>query len=191
MNVNPAVFTVPQLREQIAVLDPQRPTSKLRKAELVALLISLQEDQVRAVDQDSTLEDVEVADHERTVAEQLTRTAGEPQVFQGAMHSYGPEDMAIEFGDLAASATQAAKALSDMVPPIQSAAKAIGRVAYGHLRATVRSMGRTVYGRVVDTVVRTPDRTGGRVLLVVQHEGHATRRTLHRLTDVKFDELTS
>lgn len=75
---------------------------------------------------------------------------------------------------------------------MRRSAKAIAVVAWGHLRATVHSMGRLVHGKVVDTVLRDPGPDGmGRVCVVVQHDGHPTRRTLHRYLDVKFEALTS
>jgi hypothetical protein len=178
VNTYYASLTVPQLRERILADDPTaRGLSRLRKGELIALLRELES--------------------KRAENEKL---AGEPQVFQGAMHETSQERedaelvddlIGAELGDLALSLRELAGAVRSIVEPTQAAAKTLGRVAYGHLRATVRSMGRTVTGRVVDTVVRTPDVSGeGRVLVAVRHDGHP-RVTMHRLTDVELTPLAS
>lgn len=177
MIVNPATATVAQLREQIAELDPTRPTSKLRKAELITLLRDL--------------------------------APAEPQVYQGAMHETAADVAAVDqvitdeladtyvpttadLAHVARTARQAADALHAVSPAMRTAAKALAQVAWGHQRATVRSMGRTVHGKVVDTVLRAPGPDGmGRVCVVVAHDGHPTRRTLHRYVDVQFSPLAS
>jgi hypothetical protein len=54
--------------------------------------------------------------------------------------------------------------------------------------ATVRSMGRTVRGRVIDAVTRVPlpFGSGAAVCLVIQHDNHPTRRTMHSFSHVKL-----
>jgi hypothetical protein len=185
--------TVPELRAAIKELDPKRPTSKLRKAELTTLLAELE----------SKRAEVE-ADMTGHWAEQGAGVDPDgEQVFQGAMHEAEREATEVVDQVISEELADVAPTLADMAGTIKSvvnlftaaartSAQAVGQVAYGQLRATVRSMGRTVHGRVVDTVLRAPDPDGsGRVCLVVQHEGHSTRRTLHRLVDVQFEPVAS
>jgi hypothetical protein len=207
MNTNPDVFTVPQLREQIRAAEDAlgltvfTPTSKLRKAELVNLMESLQ---IRLDE----------------------RKVGEPQVYQGAMHEAGDyqclacgdtvaiidqpahesthvphledEDEApviefvkqvakIDFVKVAEGLVRTAQAVKAAVAPVASGVQALTAKAWGDRTVQVQSMGRTVRGKVVDAITRQADvdGKGGRVCLVVQHEGRVTR-TLHRYDQVQF-----
>jgi hypothetical protein len=156
--------TVAELRDLISVEGSSPAPSKLRKTELAQYLADIRHNKAQREPQ---------ANQEREDAELVDDLIG------------------AELGDLALSLRELAGAVRSIVEPTQAAAKALGRVAYGHLRATVRSMGRTVTGRVVDTVVRTPDVSGeGRVLVAVRHDGHP-RVTMHRLTDVELTPLAS
>lgn len=179
-------YTVPELRAMIKELAPDQPTSKLRKAELVGVLIFLRHQRAAADEQQAT----EAVD--QVITEELSDT-------------YVPTTA--DLANVASAAGQAAEALHAISPAVRSAAKALAQVAWGHQRATVRSMGRTVHGKVVDTVLRDPGPDGmGRVCVVVQHieQGELDRfgklvwtpspyprRTLHRYLDVQFTPLTS
>jgi len=115
------------------------------------------------------------------------------QVFQGAMHeATTPQAIGDTLRVLAESVHGVADALNTAGLAANAAAQKLATAAWSHQMAIVRSMGRTVRGKVIDASVRTPDASGlNRVLLVVQHDGHPTRRTLHALSDVKFEALTS
>lgn len=115
------------------------------------------------------------------------------QVFQGAMHeATTPQAIGDTLRVLADSVTGVANALNTVGLAAQAAARKLAEAAWSYQVAVVKSMGHTVRGKVVDTVLREPGADGmGRVCLVVQHDGHPTRRTLHALADVKFEALAS
>jgi hypothetical protein len=191
--------TVPELRAAIKELDPQRPTSKLRKAELVTLLAELTAKR--------TAEAVELD----RVFSSGAASLGEPQVYQGAMHEAEREateavDQVIneELADVAPTTRELASGKPEL--NLRKAARDLARVAWANQVATVRSMGHTVRGQVVDVVLREPGEDGmGRVCLVIQHRQRAEtrlgttvwestpayRRTLHRLVDVQFEPVAS
>lgn len=163
--------TIPQIIEEIKTLDPNAThLSKMRKAELESVLARL-----KAEASDPEVEDdMEVVqsaeDGQAAAREWYGREVGEPRVYQGAMHEVISEEQ-------------------------RAAARQTGAVAYAHVTAVVQVAGKEVRGKVVDTVLRDGQATdvrptlsvgGGRVLLVVAHEGHPTRRTLHRLVDTVF-----
>jgi hypothetical protein len=180
-----AALTVPQLRERILADDPTRKgLSKLRKGELIALLRELESKRAEDEAQDMT----------GHWAEQGADVDPEDaQVFQGAMHeATTPQAVGDTLRVLANSAQGVADALNTMGLAVNAAAQKLATAAWSHQVAVVRSMGHTVRGKVVDASVRTPDASGrNRVLLVVQHDGHPTRRTLHALADVQFEALAS
>jgi hypothetical protein len=120
-------------------------------------------------------------------------SVGEPQVFQGAMHeATRPDTIGDTLRVLANSTAGIAEAFTNVGHHAREAARKLGVVAWARQVAVVRSMGHTVRGKVVDTVLRAPGANGmGRVCLVVQHDGHPTRRTLHALADVQFEALAS
>lgn len=203
MNIDPSIFTVAQLREQVAALDPNRPTSKLRKAELITLLGELAQEELGAQDriffnpEDEQAQgpawEIGTALHAATEAYDAQEDEAQDVAAVDAV-------IAQEFGDVALSLRDLAEVARKLTDPFGTAmresAKQIGELAYNHLAATVRSMGRKVTGRVVDTVLRTPDTAGhGRVLVVVEHPnaapGRKATRTLHSLADVAFAPLAS
>jgi hypothetical protein len=178
--------TVPELRAAIKELDPQRPTSKLRKAELVTLLAELvAKDNEPPADGLFELAGDVAGEPERSNEDLLGRA------LQGVSHSLAP--VATALGRMAGAA-------------MHKAARDLTRVAWANQVATVRSMGHTVRGQVVDVVLREPGEDGmGRVCLVIQHRQRAEtrlgttvweptpayRRTLHRLVDVQFEPVAS
>lgn len=191
--------TIAQLRSEISahprVVNGDYPLpglSKMRKAELVALLAELAEladmtghwaEQGAGVDPEAA-QPFEIGTKLHEQAEAYDAAVGEPQVYQGAMHEAEAADVAAvdalidqEFGDVAVSLRGLADATRALVEPLSKAfrasAQAVGRVAWANMRATVTSMGHTVRGKVVDTVLRTPDANGGRVCLVVEHAEQA------------------
>lgn len=198
--------TVAQLRDMIQTEFGTQAPSKLRKLELAQYLDDLRANEQAAQEQSADA-------YQRALAEQYAATVGEPQVFQGAMHEVSEDtvgnlmrqaveesrepitqdDVTVEFGDLAASVRQVEHALKQTAPTLREAAQQVAKVAYANLVAMVRSMGRTVTGKVVDVVLRepTPGDKDGRVLLVVQHDGYRTRRTLHKLAEVDLKPVAS
>lgn len=195
-------LTIAQLRSEISahprVVNGDYPLpglSKMRKAELSALLAELTDENEAAdmtghwaeqgagVDPE-TAQPFKIGTKLHEQAEAYDAAVGEPQVYQGAMHEAEAVDVAAvdaligqEFGDVAVSLRGLADATRALVEPLSKAfrasAQAVGRVAWANMRATVTSMGHTVRGRVVDTVLRTPDANGGRVCLVVEHAEQA------------------
>lgn len=126
------------------------------------------------------------------------RQVGEPQVFQGAMHTYLTDDQLQDrVTDVTVKAVTATKQVTEAISnTARQAARALVPVAYAGYVAVVRSMGRTVRGKVVDADLRAPDRDGAnRVLLVVEHPngapGRKATRTLHALVDVKLEPVAS
>lgn len=177
--------TIPQIIEEIKSLDPKAThLSKMRKAELESVLARL-----KAEASDPEVEAMQSAEDGQAAArEWFGREIGEPQVYQGAMH----EDYVTSEAAYAEFASQ----IDALVEEEQRmVAKRTGKVAYDNVTAVVLVAGKEVRGKVVDTVLRdgqtidvrpTLSVGGGRVLLVVAHEGHPTRRTLHRLVDTVF-----
>lgn len=192
-------YTVPELRAMAKEAPANIPAggfSKLRKAELIDFIVA-------AYETDELLSHAEQAEEE---------LAGDEDDMTGHWAEQGADanpdvadvaavDQAIteELGDLAPtlrvladSVTGVANALNTVGLAAQAAARKLAAVAWAHQVAVIRSMGHTVRGKVVDTVLREPGADGmGRVCLVVQHDGHPTRRTLHALADVQFDTLAS
>lgn len=192
-------YTVPELRAMAKEAPANIPAggfSKLRKAELIDFIVA-------AYETDELLSHAEQAEEELAGdeddmtghwAEQGADVDPEDvQVFQGAMHeATTPQAIGDTLTVLAGSMTGVAEALNTVGLAAQAAARKLAAVAWSHQVAVVRSMGHTVRGKVVDTVLREPGADGtGRVCLVVQHDGHPTRRTLHALSDVQFEALAS
>jgi hypothetical protein len=65
-------------------------------------------------------------------------------------------------------------------------ARRVAVAAYARYTATVQVSGKQVQGKVVDVVVRAPRPGSSMYLMVVHHDGHPTRRTLHAAPDVKL-----
>lgn len=186
-----------QVLEQVRDLDRGSVTKarRLRKAELAAMVAEWSTG-ARDNDRYSAQMDALQAEADMTGhwAEQGADVDPEDvQVFQGAMHeATTPEAIGDTLRVLASSVTGVADALNTVGLAAQSAARKLAAVAWERQVAVVKSMGRTVRGKVVDTVLRAPGPDGmGRVCLVVQHDGHPTRRTLHTLADVQFEALAS
>ena len=191
-------FTVAELKDKIKNSPMNLPAgfSKLRKAELIDAL-------VRGLNEAEAWEKANQAEQELTYEEdqdfalgdvpELEYDTADAQVFQGAMHeATTPEAVGDTLRVLANSAANVAQALNTAGLAAQAAARKLAVVAWSHQVAVVHSMGHTVRGKVVDTVLREPGSNGmGRVCLVVQHDGHPTRRTLHALADVQFEALAS
>lgn len=195
MNINPAIFTVPQLREQVAALDPTRPTSKLRKAELITLLQELTaqrtaDEAMQLANDDRLAEQVFASEREADavaglvadLADMTGQYEAEPGAFADEVVTADMEEERVvaevvdgvineELGDVAQTLTDLAHAIT---PAMRTSAKALAVVAWGHLQATVHSMGREVRGKVVDTVLRDAGPDGmGRVCVVIQHTERA------------------
>lgn len=190
-----ASLTVPQLRERILADHPNRTgLSKLRKGELITLLRELEDQRAVLEAEPEFIEGSQTPEEGREQARQwYDPSVGEPKVFQGAMHeATTPDTIGDTLRVLSGSLAGVGEKLTKMARPMRDAARKLGVVAWANRTAVIRSMGRTVRGKVVDTVLRTPGPDGtGRVCLVVQHDGHPTRRTLHALADVKFKDLAS
>jgi hypothetical protein len=211
MNINPAVFTVPQLREQVAALDPTRPTSKLRKAELITLLQELTaqrtaDEAMQLANDDRLAEQVfasereadavaglvaDLADMTAHWAEDLPGQVAEPGAFADEVVAADMEEERVAAeavdGVIDEELGDVAQTLTDLAhaitPAMRTSAKALAVVAWGHLQATVHSMGREVHGKVVDTVLRGAGPDGmGRVCVVVQHTERANTDWLGNVT---------
>jgi hypothetical protein len=206
MNINPEIFTVPQLREQIKAANGGIPApSKLRKNELVQYLEDILHNQAK---EESLREEAELGDFNTwrnapfdgvypenpttvSAAALSTETNGDGGTGNVPASEYHPLH-AKNLTAASAAASRLGTALETISDTTRKAAQALTTVAWRGYTAVVRSMGQPVRGKVVATELRTPDSDGsGRVLLVVQHNGHPHRRTLHRLVDVKFEPLTS
>lgn len=178
--------TVPELRK-IAKELTDDPTSKLRKAELIDLIVKASKVAEPAVIGTKLHEQME----EAVAVEAVDQVIHE------------------ELSDLAPTLRDLAGTMGTVTEAMRKAARQLAIVAWSRQRAVVRSMGHTVRGRVVDTVLREPGPDGtGRVCLVIEHTEQAVdklgvrtwqpaghtghpRRTLHALADVNFEPLAS
>jgi len=192
-------LTVPALlaRVLVEVADLDRGPSKarkLRKAELAAMVAewdTAAQELAERVEPRGLVHGPTTADTPGTIAYSQQREAElADQPMPGSPTAVARQEEEVEPQFAAEIDIRVARELAGTTPDQgqQAAAKSLASVAYDHMVALVQCAGRLVRGKVVDTVLRTPDRSGaGRVCLVVQHEGHPTRRTLHRLADTKFE----
>jgi hypothetical protein len=190
MSINP---TVAQLREQIAALDPTRPTSKLRKAELIEILHELRQEELGAMDQVFSIEQpAEIGTAAHNAMEDYVRSednedmtghwaeygAGvdptEPQVYQGAMHEAGEDTL----GRLMREATEERLAseavdkviseeLGDLGATLAGVARSVGKAIEpmgAAMRASAKQVGRVAYGGLQATVRSMGHVVQGRVV---------------------------